>query len=155
MFRKIIKQFNSEKKYNDCRIQFLGDLSKFEPDIRESAEKIMDKTRHNTALHINVCLNYGGREDIVQAVNKLIKQGKTEITMEDISANLYTADCPDPDFIIRTSGEHRLSNFMPWQSTYSELYFPKVLWPDFSKKDLIEAIKEYSSRDRRFGAIKE
>ena len=115
----------------------------------------MEKTKNNNAFYINLCLNYGGREDIVQAVNKLIAQCKTEITMEDISANLYTANSPDPDFIVRTSGEHRLSNFMPWQSTYAELYFPKVLWPDFSKKDLIEAIKEYSSRDRRFGAIKE
>ena len=155
LFRRAVKEFYSEKKYSDCRIQFLGDLNKFDADIKENAIKVMEKTKNNTALHINICLNYGGREDIVQAVNKLIKQGKTEITMDDISANLYTADCPDPDFIIRTSGEHRLSNFMPWQSTYAELYFPKVLWPDFGKKDLIEAIKEYSSRDRRFGAIKE
>jgi len=155
LFRRAIKDFYSKKKYNDCRIEFLGDLSKFDSDIRENAIKIMEKTANNDKFHINICLNYGGREDIVQAVNKLIKQGKKEVTIEDISANLYTSNCPDPDFIVRTSGEHRLSNFMPWQSTYAELYFPKVLWPDFSKKDFIEAIKEYSSRDRRFGEIKE
>lgn len=155
LFRKAINSFYNQKKYSDCRIEFLGDLSKFDEDIQTSAHDIMERTKNNTAFNINLCLNYGGREDIVQAVNKLIAQGKTSVTMEDISANLYTHNSPDPDFIVRTSGEHRLSNFMPWQSTYAELYFPKVLWPDFGKKDLIEAIKEYSSRDRRFGAIKE
>ena len=155
LFKRAVKEFYDKKKYGDCRIEFLGDLSKFDADIKQSAFDIMEKTKDNTAFHINLCLNYGGREDIVQAVNKLIASGKTQVTMEDISVNLYTHNCPDPDFIVRTSGEHRLSNFMPWQSTYAELYFPKVLWPDFSKKDLIEAIREYSSRDRRFGAIKE
>ena len=155
LFKKAIKDFYSDKKYKDCCIKFLGDLTKFDDEIRSSAIDVMEKTKHNTNFYINICINYGGREDIVQSVNKLIAEGKTEITMEDISANLYTSHCPDLDFIVRTSGEHRLSNFMPWQSTYAELYFPKVLWPDFGKNDLIEAIKEYSSRDRRFGAIKE
>lgn len=155
LFSKMLKDFNNEKKYNGCCIKLLGDLSRFDDDIKNMANNIMLKTQNNDSFYINVCMNYGGREDIVQAVNKLIKSGKTEITVEDINANLYTSHCPDPDFIIRTSGEHRLSNFMPWQSTYAELYFPKVLWPDFGKNDLIEAIKEYSSRDRRFGAIKE
>ena len=155
LFRKAIKDFHNDKKYKDCHIEFLGDLNKFDADIKDGALSIMKKTQNNTAFHINLCMNYGGREDIIQAVNKLIASGKTEVTMEDISANLYTHNSPDPDFIVRTSGEHRLSNFMPWQSTYAELYFPKVLWPDFGKNDLIEAIKEYSSRDRRFGAIKE
>ena len=155
LFRKSINTFYNQKKYSDCHIEFLGDLTKFDDDIYKSALDIMERTKNNTEFYINVCLNYGGREDIVQAVNKLIAQGKTSVTIDDISANLYTCNSPDPDFIVRTSGEHRLSNYMPWQSTYAELYFPKVLWPDFGKKDLIEAIKEYSSRDRRFGAIKE
>lgn len=155
LFRRVIKDFYNKNKYEDTRIEFFGDLNRFEEDIKTGALDIMERTKNNKDFHINICMNYGGREDIVQAVNKLIKQGKTLVTIEDISRNLYSKNCPDPDFIIRTSGECRLSNFMPWQSTYSELYFPKVLWPDFSKKDLIEAIKEYSSRDRRFGAIKE
>ena len=155
LFRRAINDFYDKKKYGDCRIKFLGDLNRLDKDIKEGALDIMEKTKNNTGFHINICMNYGGREDIVQAVNKLIAQGKTEVTMEDINANLYTGDCPDLDFIVRTSGEHRLSNFMPWQSTYAELYFPKVLWPDFGKNDLIEAIKEYSSRNRRFGSIKE
>ena len=155
LFKKAVKEFYDKKKYGDCRIKFLGDLNKFDDELKNGALDIMEKTKNNTAFNINICMNYGGREDIVQAVNKLIAQGKTKVSIEDVSANLYTADSPDPDFIVRTSGEHRLSNFMSWQSTYAELYFPKVLWPDFSKNDLIEAIKEYSSRDRRFGAIKE
>lgn len=155
LFRRAVHEFNNQKKYGDCCIEFLGDLTKFDADIRDGAIDIMKRTKNNTKLHINLCMNYGGREDIVQAVNKLIASGKTEITIDDINNNLYTSNCPDPDFIVRTSGEHRLSNFMPWQSTYAELYFPKVLWPDFGKNDLVEAIKEYSSRDRRFGAIKE
>lgn len=155
LFRRAIREFNNDKKYCDTRIEFLGDLNRLDEDLRLGAIDIMEKTKNNTELHINICLNYGGREDVVQAVNKLIKSGKTEVTMEDISENLYTSNCPDPDFIVRTSGEHRLSNFMPWQSTYAELYFPKVLWPDFSRKDFINAIIEFSSRNRRFGAIKE
>lgn len=155
LFKRAINTFYNQKKYGDCHIEFLGDLSKFDDEIRKNAMDIMNRTKNNDKFYINLCLNYGGREELVQAVNKLIAQGKTEITAEDISANLYSCNSPDPDFIVRTSGEQRLSNFMPWQSTYAELYFPKVLWPDFGKKDLIEAIKEYSSRDRRFGAIKE
>ena len=155
LFRKAINTFYNQKKYGDCHVEFLGDLSKFDDDIRKNAMDIMNRTKNNDKFYINLCLNYGGREEIVHAVNKLIAEGKIEVTAEDISASLYSCNSPDPDFIVRTSGEQRLSNFMPWQSTYAELYFPKVLWPDFGKKDLIEAIKEYSSRDRRFGAIKE
>lgn len=152
MFRTAIKDFG-KKRYQDCKIEFWGDLSRFDKDIREGATKIMEDTKDNDNFHINVCMNYGGREDIVQAVNALIKEGKKEVTAEDISSHLYTKSSIDPDFIVRTSGAMRLSNFLPWQSTYAELYFPKVLWPDFSKEDLIEAIKEYSSRDRRFGGV--
>jgi len=154
LFKRAINDFK-KKKYEDVRIEFFGDLNRFDKDIRDGALEVMEKTKNNDAFHINICMNYGGREDIVHAVNELIKEGKTEITAEDITSHLYTKNCPDPDFIVRTSGEHRLSNFMPWQGTYAELYFPETLWPDFSKDDLIEAVKEYSSRDRRFGAIKE
>jgi len=154
LFKRGIKDFN-DKKYNDTRVCFLGDLSRFEPSIQKDAMEIMEKTKNNTNYHINLCLNYGGREEIVMAVNKLIGQGKTNVKAEDITRCLYSSASPDLDFIIRTSGEQRLSNFMPWQSTYAELYFPKVLWPDFSKEDFVEAIKEYSRRDRRFGAIEE
>lgn len=154
LFKKTIQNFK-KKKYADCHIEFWGDLSMFDKETQIGAKEVMEKTKNNDAFHINICLNYGGREELVYAVNNLIKEGKTEITEEDISKHLYSKNCPDPDFIVRTSGEMRLSNFLLWQSSYTELYFPKVLWPDFSKSDLIESIKEYSSRDRRFGSIKE
>lgn len=154
LFKHAIHDFK-KKKYQDCRISFFGDLSRFEPKLEADALEIENKTKDNDTFYINVCLNYGGREEILMAVNKLISEGKKVVTEEDISSHLYSSHCPDPDFIVRTSGEVRLSNFLTWQSIYSELYFPKVLWPDFSKDDLIEAIKVFSSRDRRFGAIKE
>lgn len=154
LFKKCITTFK-KKKYDDCRIKFWGDLTRFEKSLYNGCLDIMEKTKDNDEFCINICMNYGGREEIINAVNKLIKEGKKEINIEDISENLYSQGCPDPDFIVRTSGEMRLSNFMPWQSTYAELYFPKVLWPDFADSDLIEAIKVYSSRDRRYGAIKE
>lgn len=154
LFKRAVNEFK-DKKYKDCHISFFGDLTRFEKKICENAKRIEEETKNNDAFYINICLNYGGREDIVRAVNQLIAEGKKTVTIEDISSHLYSKYCPDPDFIVRTSGEQRLSNFLTWQSTYSELYFPKVLWPDFSKDDLIEAIKVFSSRDRRFGAIKE
>ena len=152
--KKAISSFK-KRKYSDCHIEFWGDMSKFEKSIYEGVCDITEKTKNNDAFYINICMNYGGRDDILNAVNLLIKEGKTEVTMEDISSNLYSRNCPDPDFIVRTSGEQRLSGFLTWQSSYAELYFPKVLWPDFTKEDLIEAIKVFSSRDRRFGGVKE
>lgn len=154
LFRRAINNFK-KREYKDCHISFWGDMTKFGKKICDDSSLVMEKTKNNNSFYINVCMNYGGREEIVMAVNKLIKEGKKEININDINSHLYSLDCPEPDFIVRTSGEQRLSNFMPWQSTYAELYFPKVLWPDFSDADLIDAIKEYSSRDRRFGAIKE
>ena len=98
-------------------------------------------------------MNYGGRDEIVHAVNALIRQGKTWITEEDIEANLYTSHCPPPDLIVRTAGEIRTSNFLLWQGAYSELYFTDVLWPDFSESDVDRAVEEFYKRTRRFGAV--
>ena len=120
--------------------------------MRERLEKAeADSSKHSNLL--NIALNYGGKDEIVHAVNKLIEQGKSNITEEDIEANLYTAPCPPPDLIVRTAGEIRLSNFLMWQSAYSELYFTDVLWPDFKESDVDEAIKEFCKRTRRFGAV--
>lgn len=155
LFREILNP-KKYKKYKDgARINIMGDMSKFPLDIQENAKKAVADSQNNTDLVLNLGLNYGGREEIVYAVNKLLAEGKTVITKEDISNNIYTAGQPDPDFIIRTSGELRLSNWMPWQSTYSEFYFPKIHWPAFNKKHLITALQEYQNRNRRFGAIKE
>ena len=102
---------------------------------------------------MNIALNYGGRAEIVNAVNSLIKEGKTEISEEDIQRKLYTAESPDPDLIVRTGGEVRLSNFLMWQSQYSELYFSDCLWPDYGEEELRRAIIEFSKRKRRYGGV--
>lgn len=135
------------------RIVSIGDLSKFPQDLRDSLSRIKEKTKNNDKLIVNFALNYGGRADIVSAVNKFLKNGNKTITEEELLANLQTASLPEPDFIIRTSGEMRLSNFMLYQAAYSELYFPKVLWPDFNERHLRNALKEYQKRHRRFGGI--
>lgn len=133
------------------KINFLGDLTAFSEDIREVLYKAVELSKNNNKLTFNMCLNYGGKQDIVQSVNNLISNGKKMITEQDISDNLYSKGMPDLDFVIRTSGEERLSNFMIYQAAYAELYFPKVLWPDFNKKELWKALVVYSKRKRRFG----
>lgn len=133
------------------KINFFGDLTAFSEDIREVLYKAVDLSKNNNKLTFNMCLNYGGKQDIVQSVNNLISNGKKMITEQDISDNLYSKGMPDLDFVIRTSGEERLSNFMIYQAAYAELYFPKVLWPDFNEKELWKALVVYSKRKRRFG----
>ncbi len=137
---------------DNIQVHFLGDKSKFAPELKMRLEKAeSDSAKYSRIL--NVALNYGGRDEIVNAVNKLIAQGKTEISEADISANLYTAHCPEPDLIVRTAGEIRTSNFLMWQGAYSELYFTDVLWPDFTERDVDRAVEEYYNRTRRFGAV--
>lgn len=102
---------------------------------------------------MNIAFNYGGRAEIIRSVNKLISQGKTEICEDDISNNLYTNDCPEPDLIVRTGKEMRISNFLLWQSAYSELYFSEKMWPDFTKDDVDSAVLEFARRSRRWGGL--
>ena len=135
----------------NIKVLAFGDTSKFPNDLQEELASVLDSTKDNTGLTVMLCIGYGGRDDVVRAVNKLIASGKKTVTEEDISNNLYTAGIPDPDFVVRTSGENRISNYMIYQVAYSELYFPKVLWPDFDRKALIEAFWQYSKRKRRFG----
>lgn len=144
------KKAKSAKKY-DVKVRFLGRRSLFPKEIRDAMTKIEDLTKNNKIYTLNLLLGYGGREELVDAVNALIKEGKREVSEEDIEKHLYSAGIRDPDLIIRTSGEQRLSGFMPWQSVYSEFYFSKKLWPDFSKEDFVKALKEYDKRMRRFG----
>ena len=146
-FEKSIDFFNE----HNIKVQIFGDRSAFSPKLQTIMQNVCEKTAQNTGLNAGFCVNYGGREDIVQAVNKLIESGEKIVTKQLISANLYSKDYPDPDFVIRTSGEQRISNFMLWQMSYAELYFPKVLWPDFDKKHLIKSLKVFSKRKRRFG----
>lgn len=136
---------------NDIKVEIFGDISRFPEKVTELLKSIVLATRNCKALKVGFCLNYGGREDIVQSINKIINDGKKVITKDDISKNLFTKNFPDPDLVIRTSGELRISNFMLWQISYSELYFTNKMWPDFDKADLNLAIKEFSKRKRRYG----
>jgi undecaprenyl diphosphate synthase len=144
-----IKSINQQ----GIKIRILGNLKKLPASLQKTLKQAMKLTKNNQKMIVNVALNYGGRDEITRAFRKLVvsKIKPKEITEKLINQSLDTAGLPDPDFIIRTSGEQRLSNFLPWQATYSELYFPKVCWPDFDKKQLDIAIKEFQKRQRRQG----
>ena len=136
----------------DIRMRVIGDLSRLDESLALKAKRIEDTTKNNS-LTLSIALNYGGRDELVRACNNLIAQGKTEITSTDIESHLYTAGIPDPDLIVRTAGELRLSNFLMWQSAYSEFYFTDTLWPDMTSKDIDLAVKEFYSRQRRYGKV--
>ncbi len=148
-FNKFIKKIIKK----GVRLNVMGDIERLSDKLRNVIEDAMDKSKHNTEFVINIGINYGGRQEIVRAVNKLISD-KKEITVENISNNLYTTEFGEPDLIIRTGGELRLSNFMLFQGAYSELYFTDVLWPDFNEEELDKALDEYSSRNRRYGGLR-
>jgi undecaprenyl diphosphate synthase len=141
------------------RLRLIGDRKSLPPEVVKAYEEAEKKTSENTKLNFNIALNYGSRQEILDAFKALgekINSGELnieDIGIKDLSDNLYTKDIPDPDFLIRTSGEHRISNFLLWQISYSELYFTKVLWPDFKRKHFIKAIDEYQRRNRRFGKL--
>ena len=133
-------------------VRFIGNLTVFPEDLQEKMERIDRETAHNSFC-LNIAMNYGGREELVHACAALVREGKTNITEADISANLYTASCPDPDLVVRTGGDTRISNFLLWQSAYAEYYFTDVLWPDYSEKDVDAAVAAFYSRCRRFGGV--
>lgn len=142
---------SDEKGKYDVRIRFFGRTHLFPKEIQQGIKKAEELSAKNTKYHINLLLAYGGREELVDAVNEIIRKGIKQVDEKTISEHLYSRDVPDPDLVIRTSGEKRLSGLMPWQTCYSEFYFCKSLWPDFSKKDLLAALKDYAKRKRRFG----
>ncbi len=148
----INKFFNMNDARENIHLRFIGDLSVFSPELREKIERIDCETAHNS-FHLNIAMNYGGREEIAHACTELVRQGKTDITEADIAAHLYTAGCPDPDLIVRTGGDTRISNFLLWQSAYAEYYFTNVLWPDFGERDVDAAVAAFYSRHRRFGGV--
>lgn len=137
-------------KYN-VKVEIWGDRTKFSKKLQHIMQKVEQKTASCSKLKCGFCINYGGREDIVRAVNALLSDGATKIDMRDISSKLYSKDFPDPDLVVRTSGEQRVSNFQIWQMAYSELYFCKAYWPDFGAKHLKKSISAFSKRKRRFG----
>lgn len=147
-----IKEAEEHEDGGTLRVRFSGDLSRLPEELEKEARRL-EKLTEDRPQTVNIALNYGGRAEIVSAVNKLIAEGKESITEEDIAANIYTHDMPDPDLIVRTGGEYRLSNFLMWQSAYSELYFTDTLWPDMKNEDVDRAVEEFYRRTRRFGGV--
>ena len=150
---KTLDTYTGEAQKKDYRLLVSGARTKLPPAVLEKIDKAVQITAHNTGLTVNLALNYGARQELVHAVNSLLAQGKTQISMDDISAHLYQPTVPDPELIIRTSGEERLSNFLLWQAAYSEFYFTPVLWPDFNAQELQKALDAYATRTRRFGGV--
>lgn len=145
-----------EKLHRDgVRLRHLGRLHDLSPDIQKAVQDSVELTRNNTRIGLNVCFNYGGRAELVDAVRQIIADGRCpdSITEELIASYLYTRELPDPDLLIRTAGEMRVSNFLLWQSAYSEYYSTPTLWPDFGLEDLLDALKSFRQRQRRFGRL--
>ena len=144
----------------NMKIRFIGERSRLDKAMIEKIENLEESTKDNTGLNFTVALNYGSRDEMVRAMRKMaaeIKEGKLEpedITEEKYNTYLDTAELPDPDLLIRTSGEQRLSNYLLWQLAYTEFYFTDVMWPDFNKEELAKAVEWYANRDRRYGKVK-
>lgn len=149
IFRHVIQKRWARLHEKGVRVRVIGDISKFASDIQESLTKVIDQTKDNKKITAVFALNYGGRDEILRAIKQVTDP--SAVTDASFSALLDTSGIPDPDLIIRTSGEQRLSGFLPWQSAYSELYFPKFHMPDFTPERLDEALDEYQRRHRRFG----
>ena len=158
LLQHYLDDFSKRADTDNIRIKMLGDRAGLSKGLLNSLDNAIERTKDNTGVTFNIAFNYGGRNEIVEAVKKIaedIKANKIEINNineELISENLYTVGIPDPDLMIRTSGEIRLSNFLPWQLVYTEFYFTDKLWPEFTNEDLDEAIEEYNRRNRKFGA---
>ena len=151
LLKKVLSEEIEEFNDKGVKLIFAGDLKRFSEDIQKLMEEATEKTKNNNEHTLVLCVSYGGRTEVVHAVNSLLKEGKESVSEEDFSQALWTKNVPDPDIIIRTSGEKRLSGFLPWQSVYSELFFPKTYWPAFSKEEFLEILDEFSSRERRRG----
>lgn len=157
LLRQYLDKGFDELKENDAKIVFIGERHMLAPDIVEKMAKIEQETAHNNAVTLCVALSYGGKQEIVAAAKKLAQKVKEgAILPEDIDCDLfakylYTAGMPDPDLMVRTGGELRTSNYLPWQLTYSEFYFSDTLWPDFKKEEFMQILNEYNNRERRYG----
>jgi undecaprenyl diphosphate synthase len=159
LLRFYLRREIPELMENNIRLTAIGRIDALPPQVAAELNAAIDETGGNTGLQVNLALNYGGRAEIVDAVNAILESARRSGRLEtidesDISRGLYTAGQPDPDLLIRTSGEMRISNFLLWQIAYAELYVTETLWPDFKRADLLRAILEYQKRDRRFGGVK-
>jgi len=151
LLRKVLAEELGEFDEKGVRLIFAGDLTRFSEDIQKLMSKAEEKTKNNNKHTLVLCVSYGGRTELIHTINNLLREGAESINEEEFSQALWTKGIPDPDIIIRTGGEKRLSGFLPWQSVYSELFFPKTFWPAFSKEEFLDILKEFSSRERRKG----
>ncbi|MDG1089590.1 MAG: isoprenyl transferase [Candidatus Marinimicrobia bacterium] len=150
----MLKNEIKELERNNIVFNVVGRVEDLPKSVQNIISDVIDRTKYNTGLILSLALSYGGRQEIIDAVNKIIVSKKSEIIDEEIvKNNLYCPEIPDPDLIIRTAGEYRLSNFLLWQSAYAELFVSQKNWPDFKKKDLMEALKDFENRDRTFGKL--
>ena len=158
LLQNYLDEYSKRADTENIRVKILGDISALSDGMQKSINKCMERTKDNTGVTFNIALNYGGRDEILKAIKQIAKEVKEkkieieDITEEKVSDSLYTKGDPDPDLLIRTSGELRLSNFLPWQLVYTEFLFVDKNWPDFSEEDLDNAIIEYQRRTRKFGA---
>lgn len=157
LLKKFLESELKEMMDNNIRLNAIGQIERLPEDVQQALHHAMSSTKNNTGLILNLALSYGGRADIVQAVREItkkIRDGRIDpdaITAELVAQHLYTREMPDPDLLIRTSGEMRVSNFLLWQIAYSEIYVTKTLWPDFGRDEFIHILKDYQRRERRFG----
>lgn len=161
LLRNYMKTCLTTAKKNKMCVRVIGDKTKLDEDIKTRIAELEESTKNNNGLHFQIALNYGGRDEILRAVKRIaakVKEGtlsEEEITEQMISDTLDTGGIPEPDLLIRTCNEQRISNFLLWQLAYTEFYFTEVAWPDFSKEELIKAVEAYNHRDRRYGRVKE
>ena len=160
LIRFYLKRLLKIAKKNNVRVKMIGDRTRFDSDIIEGINRLEDETAANTGMTFVIAVNYGGRDEITRAVRHMMmdcQDGKLvpeDVTEQTVASYLDTAGIPDPDLLIRTSGEIRLSNYLLWQLAYSEIYITDCLWPDFNRDELIKAIEQFNQRDRRFGGVK-
>ncbi len=159
LLNNYLKDCINTSKKNNMQVRVIGDVSRLKADLQARIAELEDVSSHNTGLHFQVALNYGSRDELKRSIKKIaeeVKEGKLDTNDIDenvISSHLDTYGIPDPDLMIRTSGEQRLSNYLLWQLAYAEFYFTDVLWPDFDKKELSKAVEFYQTRNRRFGRV--
>lgn len=155
LLRQYMKTAASRAKKNNIRTRVIGDISRLDEDLQKSILALEEASKDYTGINLNIAINYGSRDEIVRAVRRMLDDGITSeaLTEEVFSSYLDTKDIPDPDFLIRTSGETRLSNYLLWQLAYAEMYFTEIPWPAFSPEDLEKAVEYYSTRDRRYGKV--
>ena len=152
---RTIRKEVADLNKNNVRLSTIGNLDDFPKDAAKAMLEAMEELKHNTGLHLCLALSYSGRQEILNAVNILLEEGRHAVDEEDFSRTLYTAGVPDPDLLIRTSGEMRISNFLLWQLAYTEIHVSDVFWPDFRENELYDAIANYQNRERRFGRVSE